>query len=137
MHEYSLACSIAEICRETADAHGLVTIERIVLAVGPLAVVHGETLCFLFEEVAQEYGIGQPELAFLYQPLCVRCRRCGSEKTMERPERGFREIWHNPEGTPLPTHCDSCGATEIEFPGASRFDVEGIEGETTGDAAGD
>jgi len=137
MHEYSLACSIAEICRETADAHGLITIERIVLAVGPLAVVHEETLRFLFDEVAQEYGIGHPEVVFSYQPLSVRCRRCGSEKAIEPPELGFREIWHNPEGAPLPTHCDSCGATEIEFPGASRFDVEGIEGEIPDDAAGD
>jgi len=137
MHEYSLACSIAEICRETADAHELITIERIVLAVGPLAVVHEETLRFLFDEVAQEYGIGQPELAFSFQPLRVRCRHCGSEKTIEPPEPGFCEIWHNPEGTPLPTHCDGCGATEIEFPGASRFDVEGIEGEAASNAAGD
>jgi Zn finger protein HypA/HybF involved in hydrogenase expression len=137
MHEYSLACSIAEICRETADVHGLIIIERIVLAVGPLAVVHEETLRFLFDEVAQEYGIGQPELAFSFQPLRVRCRRCGSEKTIEPPELGFIEIWHNPEGTPLPTHCGDCGATEIEFPGASRFDVEGIEGETASNAAGD
>ena len=90
-----------------------------------------------FDEVAQEYGIGRPEVVFSYQPLSVRCRRCGSEKAIEQPELGFREIWHNPEGAPLPTHCDSCGATEIEFPGASRFDVEGIEGEIPDDAAGD
>jgi len=137
MHEYSLACSIAEICKETADAHRLITVGRIVLAVGPLAVVHEETLRFLFEEVAPEYGLGQPELAFTYQPLHIRCGRCGSETTVEPPEQGFIEIWHNPEGTPLPTRCGRCGATEIEFPGAYGFDVEGIEGETSSDAAGD
>lgn len=137
MHEYSLACSIAEICKESAEAHGLITVERITLAVGPLAVVHEETLRFLFDEVAQEYGIGQPELVFSYQPLRVSCRSCGSERAVAPPEQGFIEIWHNPEGTPLPAHCDSCGGSEIEFPGASRFDLEGIEGEAASNAAGD
>ncbi len=137
MHEYSLACSISEICRDTVNAHGLANVERIILAVGPLAVVHEETLCFLFDEVAEEYGIGRPELVFVYQPLRARCRCCGFEETIEPPESGFREIWHNPEGAPLPAQCSSCGATELEFPGASRFDVEGVEGETADDAAGD
>jgi len=137
MHEYSLACSIAEICRQSAEKHNLSRIQSVVLAVGPLAAVHRETLCFLFSEVAETYGAGRPQLIFRQQPLRVHCRRCGATEVLDPPLQGFREIWHNPEGAALPVVCLRCGSAEISYPGATRFEVEELEGEGPGDAAGD
>src|SRR4030042_4003748 len=102
MHDYCLACSIAEIVRDSAHKHGLVTIERVILAVGPQAAVQEDTLNFLFAEVAKAYGIGCPHLVFQHEPLQVKCGVCGETTVAELPTGGFREIWHNPEGVALP-----------------------------------
>jgi Zn finger protein HypA/HybF involved in hydrogenase expression len=136
MHEYSLACSIAEICQESAQANSLTVITRVALAAGPLASAHEETLAFLFGEVAQQYGIGRPALTFARKPLIVICASCGAETAMDAPDGGFCELWHNPEGAALPEACPACGSRDISFPGASLLEVESIEGEQDNAAGG-
>ena len=136
MHEYSLACSIAEICRESAQANRLAVISRVILAAGPLAAVSEDTLSFIFGEVAEQYGIGRPQLVFLKTPLIVKCRVCSAQTEMQAPEGGFCEVWQNPQGEALPEACPVCGSRDIEYPGATLFEVESLEGELS-DAAGD
>jgi len=135
MHEYSLACSIAEICQESAQANRLVVIHRVTMAVGPLAAVSFDTLAFLFGEVASQHGLGRLELVFSRKPLIVKCNACGVETTLETPQEGFCEPWHNPEGAQIPWECPSCGSRDVEHPDASLFAVESLEGEQE-DAAG-
>ena len=136
MHEYSLACSIAEICRDSAEANGLAVVTRIVLRVGPLAGVQQETLHFLFAEVADAHGIGRPDLYFELEPLSIHCAACGHAGAIPLPEGGFVEIWHNPTGQPLPRECPACGATGLTYPDAMAFEIKEIEGEREEDAAG-
>ncbi len=133
MHEYSLACSIAEICRDSARANGLAEVVRIVLRVGPLAGVHQETLQFLFPDVAEAHGIGRPELHFQLEPLKISCPVCGHQETVPLPDGGFVEVWHNPTGQPLPSRCPACGATGLSYPDAMVFDIKEIEGEREGE----
>ncbi len=136
MHEYSLACSIAEICQECAQANRLVAIHRVTLAVGPLAAVSYDTLAFLFGEVTDQHGLGRPDLVFSRKPLIVKCKTCGAETAMETPQEGYCEPWHNPGGAQIPWECPACGSREVEHPDAALFAVESVEGEQA-DAAGD
>jgi Zn finger protein HypA/HybF involved in hydrogenase expression len=136
MHEHSLACSIAEICQESAQANHLVVISRVILAAGPLAAVSEDTLSFIFGEVAAQHGIGTPQLVFLKKPLVVKCRACSAKTELEAPTGGFCELWHNPQGEALPETCPVCGSRDIEYPGATLFEVESLEGELSDAASG-
>ncbi len=111
-------------------------IHRVTMAVGPLAAVSHETLAFLFGEVAEQHGLGRPELIFSHKPLAIKCNACGNEAALEPPQEGFCEPWHNPGGAQIPWECPECGSREVEHPDAAIFAVESLEGEQQ-DAAGD
>ena len=79
MHEMALATSLIEKVLETAQAHGLGTVQSVELEVGELMLVVPEAMELAFEAVCDGTIATGAKLTFLDVPARARCRACGRE----------------------------------------------------------
>lgn len=75
MHELSIAESILEMV-EQAAGEGRMAVS-VTLTLGPFSGVCADSLQFWFPEVAEQRGMGRPELVINEVPAKVHCLDCG------------------------------------------------------------
>jgi len=81
MHELGIASKILDIVEHAVGVTPRVKSVQLIL--GTLAGVSAESLEFCFTELAQQRGLGRPELVITNLPSRVRCRNCALEYETE------------------------------------------------------
>lgn len=108
MHEMALAEGILQVVLDAAEGE---TVRRISLRVGKLQMVVPDSLEFSFRLVAEGTPAAEAALEMEEIPVCMRCKRCGTESEMEMP----------------PFSCRHCGETELEVVSGDEMLVDVVE----------
>jgi len=127
MHEFALANELLSLVVESARQHQLSRINSVRIGLGPIAAINQSIFQELFEELSEQSGLGRVRVDFRKLPLRLKCAFCGETSEISVPARGFRDIYHNPLGAPVPSRCPRCGSSEISFPEATAVVLEEIE----------
>jgi hydrogenase nickel incorporation protein HypA/HybF len=107
MHEYSVACEIAAIAKQSAKG---LPVKKISVAVGVLSGVFSESLLMYLELVLPEIGMASAKIETREVPATFVCS-CGTEYTAET----------------MTTLCPQCGGYERSIKSGHDCTVESIE----------
>lgn len=118
MHELAVTQAILQVVLEHAAQAGASRIERIILRVGDLSGVVGESVQFYFDFVSRGTAAEGAQLVFEHVPARLRCRACGYEYEPAPEEAGRPGLsWV----------CPACGEMQPEVVGGREMLVESIE----------
>ena len=112
MHELSIAMNIVEIACEEAQRQGNARVEVVHLQVGALSGVVQDALLFSWDLACQDTPIAGCRLDIEAVPVCVRCRNCQTESTLEEP---------------LDLRCPRCGEAVTEVLRGTELAVTALE----------
>ncbi len=115
MHEMGIAVEIYRICREAVAGHGCGRIEKVRLAVGELAAVEPDLICFAWQAVTAGGPDQGASLDVVWCPARQYCHQCGAAKT--RAEGSWLRL------------CPDC-AQPLEVAGGDELDVLEVTFET-------
>ena len=83
MHELSVTQSVLDLALEYAGRASAKRITHINLVIGELSGIVDESVQFYFDFVSKGTLAEGAQLAFEWQPACLRCRACGHEFALE------------------------------------------------------
>ncbi len=129
MHELSVATELVAMVKIEARKNGLTRINTVRVGLAPLSAVHEATLTEVFNVLSVDQGLEGAELEFVHLPVKISCSSCRSLSELDAGPEGFREIYHNPLGKPLPRVCLKCGSENIRLVDASAMILLAIVGE--------
>jgi hydrogenase nickel incorporation protein HypA/HybF len=78
MHEFSLACGIIDVVKETVESQPVKRLISVTVEVGQLAMVNPEQLKFSFEVITEGGPFEGAEMIVEMQPAVAKCK-CGFE----------------------------------------------------------
>lgn len=87
MHEFSVAASIYQACREAVAGHGPGRIDRVRVRVGELSAVEPDLIVFAWQAVTVETPDQGSTLEVEWCPALQECATCGEVK--QRVDRSW------------------------------------------------
>jgi hydrogenase nickel incorporation protein HypA/HybF len=113
VHEWALAQAVVKAVLE----HGAKG--RIIVNLGELQKIDGETFRFALDEIAKSDGLA-PEIAIRVEPAVMKCRSCGhawrlTDSRSRLTEDQSESIHFVPDVVHVYVRCPSCGSPDFEI----------------------
>jgi hydrogenase nickel incorporation protein HypA/HybF len=103
MHEYSIVCSLLDLCEENVKSENAKKITKVEVKIGKLSGVEPYLLQSAFDTFKEKTICDGAQFVMHIQDVVIRCHECHQEFTLE----------HN----------------EFTCPNCKSFDIETIDGE--------
>ena len=109
MHELSLVRSLLRQVEQVRAEHGGLTVETILIEVGPLSGVEPLLVESAFQQIQAECGLPQASLVVAEVPLTALCEHCGEVAV-----------------DPVRIDCPSCGNRDVRIVGGDSVRLESV-----------
>jgi hydrogenase nickel incorporation protein HypA/HybF len=121
MHELSIAQSIIDTVRRTADENGYLLVVEIGLRIGALTDIVPDALRFGFEIAVKATPLESTRLVIETIPIGASCRSCGRDFVVEQ----FLFV------------CPACGGSNLTTKSGDELEIAYIEVDDDTDQPGD